>query len=153
MHWWRWTRRKREPGKEFTIGYDRTSIHLLLWFQHCLQFDVFRCSWNRHESGYSSKTEVNEVLKTIDGKLTYDMLNRMQYLDAVINEAFRLWPSCCSGQKMCERFRTTSTARRQVLPLKEKDDRLVSCLPSTSRSKVFRKTGRVLSRTLPERKI
>jgi len=38
------------------------------------------------------REEIGDVLKQTDGKPIYEAINCMKYLDAVINEALRLYP-------------------------------------------------------------
>jgi len=47
------------------------------------------------------KAEIEDVLKETNGKLTYDAINGMKYLDAVINETLRLYPVSTFLDRMC----------------------------------------------------
>lgn len=47
------------------------------------------------------RREVDEVLEKTNGELTYEALNGMQYLDAVINEALRLWSPAVLVDRIC----------------------------------------------------
>ncbi|KAF5271172.1 hypothetical protein FQR65_LT17687 [Abscondita terminalis] len=45
--------------------------------------------------------EINETLKDGDGKLTYEALNKMKYLDMVVSETLRKWPPGFAIDRMC----------------------------------------------------
>lgn len=48
------------------------------------------------------QAEVDEVWEKSKGKLTYDALNDMKYLDAVINETLRLYPPAQFADRLVE---------------------------------------------------
>ncbi|XP_018353975.1 PREDICTED: cytochrome P450 9e2-like [Trachymyrmex septentrionalis] len=90
------TRGKRGPGKELTIE-DMTAQAFIFFFGGFDTVSSLMC-FAVHEIAVNPdvqaklRDEVDEVLKTNNGDLTYEALNGMQYLDAVINEALRKWP-------------------------------------------------------------
>ncbi|XP_011699841.1 PREDICTED: cytochrome P450 9e2-like [Wasmannia auropunctata] len=90
------TRGKRGPGKELTIE-DMTAQAFVFFFGGFDTVSNLMC-FAAHEIAVNPdvqaklRDEINEVLKTTNGELTYDALNEMQYLDAVVNETLRLWP-------------------------------------------------------------
>lgn len=45
--------------------------------------------------------EIDSTLESCNGKLTYDALMRMKYLDTVISESLRLWPPGTSLFRLC----------------------------------------------------
>ncbi|EZA57476.1 Cytochrome P450 9e2 [Ooceraea biroi] len=99
------TRGKRGPGKELTIE-DMTSQAFLFFFGGFDTVSILMC-FAAHEIAVNPeiqaklREEVDGVLKTANGELTYEALNGMQYLDAVINEALRMWPVAVFLDRMC----------------------------------------------------
>ncbi|KMQ82424.1 cytochrome p450 9e2, partial [Lasius niger] len=99
------SRGKRGPGKELTIE-DMTSQAFIFFFAG---FDTVSSlmSFVVHEIAVNPsiqmklRNEVDEILKKTNGELTYEVLNGMQYLDAVINEALRLWPPAVFVDRRC----------------------------------------------------
>ncbi|EFA09240.1 cytochrome P450 9e2 [Tribolium castaneum] len=45
--------------------------------------------------------EVDETFESCDGKLTYEALIKMKYLDMVVSETLRLWPTNVSADRVC----------------------------------------------------
>ncbi|XP_011633775.1 cytochrome P450 9e2-like [Pogonomyrmex barbatus] len=90
------TRGKRGPGKELTIE-DMTAQAFIFFFGGFDTVSTLMC-FVAHEIGVNPdvqaklRDEVDEVMKTTNGELTYEALNGMQYLDAVVNETLRMWP-------------------------------------------------------------
>jgi len=99
------TRGKRGPGKELTIE-DMTAQAFIFFFGGFDTVSTLMC-FAAHEIAVNPDVqaklfnEIDEVLRTTKGELTYDKLNGMQYLDAVINEALRLWPVAIVLDRMC----------------------------------------------------
>ncbi|XP_024883454.1 cytochrome P450 9e2-like [Temnothorax curvispinosus] len=99
------TRGKKGPGKELTIE-DMTAQAFVFFFGGFDSVSTLMC-FAAHEIAVNPdvqarlRNEVDEVLKTTSGELTYDTLNGMQYLDAVINEALRLWPVATFVDRIC----------------------------------------------------
>ncbi|XP_018375675.1 PREDICTED: cytochrome P450 9e2-like [Trachymyrmex cornetzi] len=90
------TRGKRGPGKELTIE-DMTAQAFIFFFGGFDTVSSLMC-FAVHEIAVNPdvqaklRDEVDEAVKTNNGDLTYEVINGMQYLDAVINEALRKWP-------------------------------------------------------------
>ncbi|XP_025263906.1 cytochrome P450 9e2-like [Camponotus floridanus] len=101
------SRGKRGPGKELTIE-DMTSQAFIFFFGGFDTVSTLMC-FAAHEIAVNPsvqtklRDEVDEVLKKTNGELTYEALNGMQYLDAVINEALRLWPVVVFQDRLCVR--------------------------------------------------
>ncbi|CAL1686496.1 unnamed protein product [Lasius platythorax] len=99
------SRGKRGPGKELTIE-DMTSQAFIFFFGGFDTVSTLMC-FAVHEIAVNPsiqkklRDEVDEVLKKTNGKLTYEALNEMQYLDAVVNEALRLWPPAVFVDRRC----------------------------------------------------
>ncbi|KMQ93458.1 cytochrome p450 9e2 [Lasius niger] len=99
------SRGKRGPGKELTIE-DMTSQAFIFFFGGFETVSNLMC-FVVHEIAVNPsiqmklRNEVDEVLEKTNGELTYEALNGMQYLDAVINEALRLWPPAAFVDRIC----------------------------------------------------
>jgi len=99
------TRVKRGPSKELSIE-DITAQAVIFFFGG---FDTtsFLMSFAAHEIAVHPeiqaklRDEVDAVLKTTNGELTYEALNGMQYLDAVVNETIRFWPVAPFLDRVC----------------------------------------------------
>lgn len=49
-------------------------------------------------------SEVDEMLETLDGKtISYDQLNQMKFLDMVVSECLRKWPSATAASRNCSK--------------------------------------------------
>ncbi|KAL0108377.1 hypothetical protein PUN28_015132 [Cardiocondyla obscurior] len=99
------TRGKRGPGKELTIE-DMTAQAFVFFFggfdsvSSLMCFAAHEITVNPHVQE-KLRDEVDEVLKATNGEVTYDVLNGMQYLDAVLNETLRLWPIASVLDRLC----------------------------------------------------
>ncbi|EGI61798.1 Cytochrome P450 9e2, partial [Acromyrmex echinatior] len=47
--------------------------------------------------------EIDNVLEKSNGEVSYEVINRLEYLDAVINEALRLYPPMILLERLCEK--------------------------------------------------
>lgn len=99
------TRGKRGPGKELSIE-DITAQAFVFFFGGFDTVSTLMC-FVAHEIAVNPdiqaklQNEIDEVLKTTNGELTYDKINEMQYLDAVVNEALRMWPVATFLDRIC----------------------------------------------------
>ncbi|KAL0100758.1 hypothetical protein PUN28_019260 [Cardiocondyla obscurior] len=99
------TRGKRGPGKELTVE-DMTSQAFVFFFGGFDTVSALMC-FAAHEITVNPhvqeklRNEIDNVLKAANGKLTYDALNEMQYLDAVINETLRFRSVLPVTDRMC----------------------------------------------------
>lgn len=65
-------------------------------------------------------SEINEVLEDLDGKqVTYEQLNKMKYLDMVINETLRKWPSFRITSRLCNKDYTFKTDTGKTYKIKK----------------------------------
>lgn len=98
-------RAKREHGKELTFE-DMTSQAVAFFFSGFDSVSTLMC-FAAHEIGVNPaiqaklRDEVDAVLSTTNGDLTYEALNKMQYLDTVVNEALRMWPVAVFLDRLC----------------------------------------------------
>ncbi|KYM92461.1 Cytochrome P450 9e2 [Atta colombica] len=47
--------------------------------------------------------EIDKVLEESNGEVSYEVINRLEYLDAVISEALRLYPPITNLERLCEK--------------------------------------------------
>nr|XP_012223632.1 PREDICTED: uncharacterized protein LOC105672931 [Linepithema humile] len=99
------SRGKRGPGKELTIE-DMTSQAFIFFFGGFDTVSTLMC-FAVHEIAVNPniqaklRDEIDQVLKTTNGDLTYEAVNGTQYLDAIINETLRVWPVAVFLDRIC----------------------------------------------------
>jgi len=99
------SRDKREPGKELTIT-DMTSqafIFFLGGFESSstlLNFAAYEISVNPKVQE-RLQNEIDNVLQDTNGQLSYEAINGMTYLNAVINETLRMYPVQPMTDRLC----------------------------------------------------
>lgn len=99
------SRGKRGPGKELTIE-DMTSQAFIFFFGGFDTVSTLMC-FTIHEITVNPtvqtklRNEIDEVLKKTNGELTYEALNGMQYLDAVVEESLRMWSVAVAIDRLC----------------------------------------------------
>ncbi|XP_044253698.1 cytochrome P450 9e2-like isoform X2 [Tribolium madens] len=49
------------------------------------------------------RQEIDETLESCNGKLTYEALMKMKYMDMVISETLRLWPTAVAADRVCNK--------------------------------------------------
>lgn len=93
----------------FVAGFDASSSALAFaMYELALNSDVQQRLYN----------EVMETQKKLDNKMiNYDMLQRMQYLDMVVSETLRLWPSGGFSDRLCVKdYRYDDGIRQFTIP-------------------------------------
>ncbi|XP_032682972.1 cytochrome P450 9e2-like [Odontomachus brunneus] len=99
------SRGKRGPGKELTIE-DMTSQAFIFFFGGFDTTSTLMC-FAAHEITVNPdiqaklRNEIDAVMKATNGALTYEAVNGMQYLDAVINESLRMYPVAVFLDRVC----------------------------------------------------
>nr|XP_012224894.1 PREDICTED: cytochrome P450 9e2-like [Linepithema humile] len=97
--------RGKRPGKELTIE-DMISQAFSFFFGGFDTVSTSMC-FVAHEIAINKKIqaklqeEVDEVLQTTNGNLSFEELNNMQYLDAIVKETLRLWPVTALFERIC----------------------------------------------------
>ncbi|XP_017770148.1 PREDICTED: cytochrome P450 9e2-like [Nicrophorus vespilloides] len=66
--------------------------------------------------------EVDETYAECDGKLTYEKLSTMKYMDMVISETLRKWPSAIATDRVCVKPYTIPAVKESESPLHIKVD-------------------------------
>ncbi|XP_011146998.1 cytochrome P450 9e2-like [Harpegnathos saltator] len=99
------SRGKKGPGKELTIE-DMTSQAFIFFFGGFDTTSTLMC-FTAHEIAVNPdiqmklRDEVDAVMKATNGTLTYEAVNGMQYLDAVVNETLRMYPIAVFLDRIC----------------------------------------------------
>ncbi|XP_076750354.1 cytochrome P450 9e2-like [Xylocopa sonorina] len=99
------TEGKLGPGKEFTIE-DITAQAFIFFFGGFESTSTLMC-FAAHEIGVNKEVqtrlqeEIDQVLENCNGTVTYDAINDMKYLDAVIHEALRMYPTIVAVDRVC----------------------------------------------------
>ncbi|XP_053996824.1 cytochrome P450 9e2-like [Hylaeus anthracinus] len=99
------TRGKLGPGKELTID-DMTAQAFVFFFGGFESTSTLMC-FAAYEVGVNPEIqkklqkEIDEVLENCKGEPTYDAINDMKYLDAIIYEALRMYPVIVAADRVC----------------------------------------------------
>ena len=99
------TRGKLGPGKELTID-DMTSHALIFFFGGFESTSILMC-FAAYEIGINDQVqkrlqdEIDQVLEDCNGQVTYEAINDMKYLDAVILESLRMYPPTVISDRAC----------------------------------------------------
>ncbi|RLU15592.1 hypothetical protein DMN91_012586 [Ooceraea biroi] len=77
----------------FFGGYDTTST--------AMSFVAYEIATNP-EVQKKLQEEIDQVVKESNGEVTYETINRLEYLNAVINEGLRLYPPVAFLERICD---------------------------------------------------
>ncbi|KAF3426863.1 hypothetical protein E2986_12663 [Frieseomelitta varia] len=99
------TRGKLGPGKELTID-DMTAQAFVFFIGGFESTSTLMC-FAAYEVGINDhvqkrlQDEIDQVLEDCNGEVTYEAINGMKYLDAVILESLRMYPSVVGSDRVC----------------------------------------------------
>lgn len=99
------TRGKLGPGKELSIE-DMTAQAFIFFFGGFESTSTVMC-FAAYEVGVNEdiqkrlQDEIDEVLDNCNGEVTYEAINSMKYLDAIVNEALRMYPVVVATDRIC----------------------------------------------------
>ncbi|XP_011175446.1 cytochrome P450 9e2-like [Solenopsis invicta] len=97
--------RSKNNGPEFDIN-EMTAQAFVFFLAGFDSVSAAMC-FMTHEIGVNPdvqsklREEIDNVLKQTNGKPTYEAINRMKYLDAVVNETLRLYPLASFLDRVC----------------------------------------------------
>ncbi|XP_032665498.1 uncharacterized protein LOC116841546 [Odontomachus brunneus] len=100
-------RGKREADRELSI--DDMTAQAFLFFFGGFETNSTAMSFIAHEIAVNPdvqaklRQEIDNVLDESNGEVTYEAVNGLEYLDAVINEVLRLYPPMIFIERICER--------------------------------------------------
>ncbi|XP_032665500.1 uncharacterized protein LOC116841547 [Odontomachus brunneus] len=100
-------RGKRENERELSI--DDMVAQAFVFFLGGFETSSTAMSFIAHEVAANPDVqaklwqEIDEVLENSDGEVTYETINGLKYLDAVISEVLRLYPPAVFIERQCER--------------------------------------------------
>ncbi|KOX71590.1 Cytochrome P450 9e2 [Melipona quadrifasciata] len=99
------TRGKLGPGKELTID-DMTAQAFIFFFGGFESTSTLMC-FAAYEIGINDdiqkrlQDEIDQVLEDCNGEVTYEAINGMKYLEAVILESLRMYPAAVATDRVC----------------------------------------------------
>ena len=99
------TRGKLGPGKELTID-DMTAQAFIFFFGGFESTSTLMC-FAAYEIGINEEVqkrlqdEIDQVLEDCNGQVTYEAINAMKYLEAVILESLRMYPAVVATDRVC----------------------------------------------------
>lgn len=99
------SRGKLGPGKELTIQ-DITAQAFVFFFGGFESTSTLMC-FAAYEVGVNRdiqtrlQEEIDQVLENCEGEVTYEAVNNMKYLDAIIYEALRMYPIIVAVDRVC----------------------------------------------------
>ncbi|XP_044738026.1 cytochrome P450 9e2-like [Chrysoperla carnea] len=101
-----------QTNKKIHLGEDDLAAQAFLFFlggfdtvSSALCFAVYELALNPDIQEHLYK-ENEKILNENNGKLTYDVLNKMKYLDMVMSEALRKWPQAPLLDRICTKTYT-----------------------------------------------
>ncbi|XP_032682944.1 cytochrome P450 9e2-like [Odontomachus brunneus] len=98
---------KREGSKDLTIM-EMTSQAFSFFFGGFESTSALMC-FAAHEIAINEdiqkrlQNEIDQVLEDTNGESPYDMVNNMEYMDAVVNETLRMYPVAVAFDRVCKR--------------------------------------------------
>ncbi|XP_025986433.1 cytochrome P450 9e2 [Solenopsis invicta] len=99
--------RGKEDGKELDI--DDMTAQAFVFFLGGFETTSTVMCFAAHEIAANPEVqtklqqEIDRVLEDSNGEVSYEAINRLEYLDAVINEALRLHPPVVALERICDK--------------------------------------------------
>ncbi|XP_028049478.1 cytochrome P450 9e2 isoform X2 [Monomorium pharaonis] len=99
--------RRKEGKPELTI--DDMVAHAFIFFLGGFDGTSTLMCFAAHEIAVNQdiqeklQKEIDEVLEKTNGQISYEAINSMEYLNAVIEEALRMYPVAVSMDRLCEK--------------------------------------------------
>ncbi|XP_049818311.1 cytochrome P450 9e2-like isoform X3 [Aethina tumida] len=109
--------------KSFTLTDDDVTAQALIFFFAGFDTVSTLMCFMSYELGVNQeiqdklREEINETLNDCGGKLTYEALMKMKYLDMVLSESLRKWPSAAGVDRVCTKPYTISPVLPDEKPL------------------------------------
>ncbi|XP_011705775.1 PREDICTED: cytochrome P450 9e2-like, partial [Wasmannia auropunctata] len=97
--------RKKNSGPQFNI--DEMTAQAFVFFLAGFDSVSTAMCFMLHHVGVDPdiqkklREEIDDVLRQTNGKPTYEAINRMKYLDAVVNESLRMYPVATFLDRIC----------------------------------------------------
>nr|QBC73082.1 cytochrome P450 mono-oxygenase [Osmia bicornis] len=100
-------RDKGDPSKELTL--DDMIAQAFVFFLAGFESTATLMCFTTHEVGVNEEVqkrlqdEIDQVLTDCNGNVTYEAINGMKYLDAIVNEGLRKYPVSVAGDRVCRK--------------------------------------------------
>lgn len=100
-------RGKREADKELSI--DDMAAQAFVFYFGGFETSSTAMSFAAHEIAthpdvqVKLRQEINDVLQEANGEVTYEAINKLKYLDAIVSEVLRLYPPVIFLERMCKK--------------------------------------------------
>ncbi|XP_053995329.1 cytochrome P450 9e2-like [Hylaeus anthracinus] len=126
---------RHADGQELNI--DKITSQAFFFFLAGYEASSTLLSFAAHEIAVNPdvqarlRAEIEDVMKATNGKPTYDAVNNMKYMSAVINEAGRLYPAAVALDRLCVKEFVLPPATENSKPVTMKPGDVVWIIPFT----------------------
>ncbi|XP_053977984.1 cytochrome P450 9e2-like [Hylaeus volcanicus] len=126
---------RHADGRELNI--DEITSQAFIFFLAGYEASSTLLSFAAHEIAVNPdvqarlRAEIEDVMKATNGKPTYDAVNNMKYMSAVINEAGRLYPAAVALDRLCVKEFVLPPATENSKPVTMKPEDVVWIIPFT----------------------
>lgn len=96
-------------GADSELDIDDMTAQAFIFFFGGFDTSSTAMSFTAHEIAVNPdiqlrlRREIDAVLEETNGQVTYEAVNRLEYLDAVINESLRMYPPLVFVERMCDK--------------------------------------------------